>query len=193
MNPVSAINVVRTTQPPIQPKPGVESVEAALSSKQTEPHGDQEEVKGSNKGEDQNVGEDAEKAEPPKKRNLWWLKKRRKKRSRLTYIKTKYRRKDDERVPSSAEASKVGGGVADPEQPYSTRPNPAFEKPKRGRPPKILTTVVPTVKLDEELRNSSDPDWDASEERKRVKCPVKKRRGRFRKGELVAGFHCLSF
>ena len=131
-------------------------------------------------GEARVGGADAELAEPPKKRNLWWLKRRRKKRSRLTYIKTKYRRRDDERVPALAEEAAGTLGEEETELPFNANLDPAFEKPKRGRPPKGGAGE----NTEEELRNSSDPDWDESEEKKKIKYPVKKKRARFRKGSF---------
>jgi len=126
--------------------------------------------------------EHEEKSESPPKRNLWWLKKKRRKRTRLTYIKTKYRRKDEEGVPSTSEVApmemEVDAELDDAELDVDDGlPKSSFgEKPKRGRPPKGLGFRI----KDESLSNS-DPDWDETEERRRVKPVVKKRKGRVKK------------
>lgn len=134
--------------------------------------------------EEEEEGEEGneEKSELPPKRNLWWLKKKRRKRTRLTYIKSKYRRKEDEGAPSSSEVAPMEDEA---ELDDLQKSSSLEERPKRGRPPKGVGFRFKT-----ESFSNSDPDWDETEERRRVKQVVKKRKGRVKKGKLL--YHCFT-
>lgn len=166
---------------PIKPKTSIEHLQALTNATNQavvneEPKAKAEQGKAVEEGED---GESEEKSGSPPKRNLWWLKKKRRKRSRLTYIKTKYRRKDDEGAPSSSEVAPMEMELEDDVEldledglPIS----PTGEKPKRGRPPKGIG-----FRFKGESLSNSDPDWDETEERRRVKTVVKKKKGRVKR------------
>lgn len=182
---------------PIKPKTSIEHLQALTNATSQavvneEPKAKAEQGKVVEEGED---GESEEKSGSPPKRNLWWLKKKRRKRSRLTYIKTKYRRKDDEGAPSSSEVAPMEMELEEDTEldledglPIS----PTGEKPKRGRPPKGIG-----FRFKGESLSNSDPDWDETEERRRVKPVVKKKKGRVKKGRFYIDifswrqWHCL--
>ena len=170
---------------PIQPKSSIEHLQALTNAtdkdtKITEEitiKEEQEDEERKMADEEEEVGEGEEligdKSQSPPKRNLWWLKKKRRKRTRLTYIKSKYRRKDEEGAPSTSEVAAMEEEVELDDLPKS----PSGERPKRGRPPKGIGFRFKT-----ESFSNSDPDWDETEERRRVKPIIKKRKGRMKKG-----------
>ena len=172
---------------PIKPKTSIEHLQALTNAtsqnaikEELKIKEEQEEAKVTEEGEED---ESEEKSESPPKRNLWWLKKKRRKRTRLTYIKTKYRRKDDEVAPSTSEVAPVDMAVEDdPELDVDDGlPKASLgERPKRGRPPKGVG-----FRFKAESFSNSDPDWDETEERRRVKPVVKKRKGRVKKGNVI--------
>ncbi|XP_022780251.1 uncharacterized protein LOC111321587 isoform X1 [Stylophora pistillata] len=171
---------------PIQPKSSIEHLQALTNSTDKdaklteeitikEEQEEEEERKmadegggGGGKGEEGIEN----KSQSPPKRNLWWLKKKRRKRTRLTYIKSKCRRKDEEGAPSTSEVAAMEEEVELDDLPKS----PSGERPKRGRPPKGIGFRFKT-----ESFSNSDPDWDETEERRRVKPIIKKRKGRMKK------------
>lgn len=169
---------------PIQPKSSIEHLQALTNAtdkdtKITEEitiKEEQEDEERKMADEEEEVGEGEEligdKSQSPPKRNLWWLKKKRRKRTRLTYIKSKYRRKDEEGAPSTSEVAAMEEEVELDDLPKS----PSGERPKRGRPPKGIGFRFKT-----ESFSNSDPDWDETEERRRVKPIIKKRKGRMKK------------
>ena len=162
---------------PIKPKSSIEHLQALTNAtdqdaKMNEEFHLKEEER--NMAEEEEEGEE-DKSESPPKRNLWWLKKRRRKRTRLTYIKTKYRRKDEEGAPSTSEVVPM----EDEAELDDFTKSSLGERPKRGRPPKDVAFRFKT-----ESFSNSDPDWDETEERRRVKPVVKKRKGRVKKGTL---------
>lgn len=169
---------------PIQPKTSIEHLQALtnatdkdvkigeeLNIKQEERKMAEDEEEGGEEGIE-------EKSESPPKRNLWWLKKRRRKRGRLTYIKSKYRRKEDEVAPSTSEVVPMEEEAEAEAELDDVEQSPLDERPKRGRPPK----GVGGFRFKTESFSNSDPDWDETEERRRVKPVVKKRKGRMKKG-----------
>ena len=161
---------------PIQPKSSIDHLRALASNKEIKTNEEPtEEEEGEKTVAGNEVGDTKEKAEVPPKRNLWWLKKKRKRRSRLTYIKAKYRRKDDDGVPSTSEVPPV-----EEESEADLQSKSLLDRPKRGRPPKGVPFRLPKL----ESFSNSDPDWDETEERRRVKPAIKKRKGRGKKGEL---------
>ena len=177
---------------PIQPKSSIEHLEALTNATNQEvkindePKIKEEETKVDEEEEEKRENE--EKSASPPKRNLWWLKKKRRKRPRLTYIKTKYRRKDDEGAPSTSEVTPMDMDMEDdPELEVDDGPSQSSlgDRPKRGRPPKGVGFRFKTENF-----SNSDPDWDESEERRRVKPVVKKRKGRVKKGTRLK-FNCL--
>ena len=165
---------------PIQPKSSIEHLQALTNAtdkdaKIAEEMNIKEEERKMAEEEDEEGGEEGaeDKSQSPPKRNLWWLKKKRRKRTRLTYIKSKYRRKDEEGAPSTSEVAAMEDEAELDDLPKS----PSGERPKRGRPPKGIGFRFKT-----ESFSNSDPDWDETEERRRVKPVVKKRKGRMKKG-----------
>lgn len=169
---------------PIQPKSSIEHLEALTNATDKDAKMNeelnikQEERKRTEEEEEEGHEGNEEKSESPPKRNLWWLKKRRRKRTRLTYIKSKYRRKEDEAAPSTSEVVPMEGETELDDLQKSS----LDERPKRGRPPKGIGFRFKT-----ESFSNSDPDWDETEERRRVKPVVKKRKGRVKKGILLLG------
>lgn len=170
---------------PIQPKTSIEHLQALTNATNQdmkineEPKIKEEETKVTEEEGEQDENEG--KSESPPKRNLWWLKKRRRKRTRLTYIKTKYRRKDDEGAPSTSEVAPMEMEMEMEEDPEldvddGLGQSSLEERPKRGRPPKGVG-----FRFKAESFSNSDPDWDETEERRRVKPVVKKRKGRVKK------------
>lgn len=167
---------------PIKPKTSIEHLQALTNATNQaavteEPKAKEEQPKVT-EGEG-NAEESGEKPGSRPKKNLWWLKKKRRKRARLTYIKTKYRRKDDEVVPSTSEIAPMEVEVEDePELDLEDGlPNSSLgERPKRGRPPKGVG-----FRFKADSISNSDPDWDETEERRRVKPVVKKKKGRVKK------------
>ena len=173
---------------PIQPKSSIEHLQALTNSTDKdaklteeitikEEQEEEEERKMADEGGGGGKGEEGieNKSQSPPKRNLWWLKKKRRKRTRLTYIKSKCRRKDEEGAPSTSEVAAMEEEVELDDLPKS----PSGERPKRGRPPKGIGFRFKT-----ESFSNSDPDWDETEERRRVKPIIKKRKGRMKKGTL---------
>lgn len=174
---------------PIQPKSSIEHLQALTNAtdkdaKMNEELNIKEEERKMVEGEEEEEGEEGneEKSELPPKRNLWWLKKKRRKRTRLTYIKSKYRRKEDEGAPSSSEVAPMEDEA---ELDDLQKSSSLEERPKRGRPPKGVGFRFKT-----ESFSNSDPDWDETEERRRVKQVVKKRKGRVKKGKLL--YRCFT-
>ena len=170
---------------PIQPKSSIEHLQALTNAtdkdaKMNEELNIKEEDRKIAEEEEEGEGEEGneEKSESPPKRNLWWLKKRRRKRTRLTYIKAKYRRKEDEAAPSTSEVAPI----EEEAELDDLQKSSMDERPKRGRPPKGVGFRFKT-----ESFSNSDPDWDETEERRRVKPVVKKRKGRVKKGTLLLG------
>ena len=167
---------------PIQPKTSIEHLQALTNATDKDAKMNEEmNVKGEERKmaeEEEEEGDEGneEKTESPPKRNLWWLKKRRRKRGRLTYIKSKYRRKEDEGAPSTSEVVPM----EEEAELDDLQKSPLEERPKRGRPPK----GVGGFRFKTESFSNSDPDWDETEERRRVKPVVKKRKGRMKKGTI---------
>ena len=170
---------------PIKPKTSIEHLQALTNATNQaaiteEPKAKEEQPKVT-EGEG-NAEESGEKPGSRPKKNLWWLKKKRRKRARLTYIKTKYRRKDDEVAPSTSEIAPMEVEVEDePDLDLEDGlPNSSLgERPKRGRPPKGVG-----FRFKADSISNSDPDWDETEERRRVKPVVKKKKGRVKKGKF---------
>lgn len=169
---------------PIQPKSSIEHLQALTNATDKDAKMNEElkikeeERKMTEEEEEEGEGQEGneEKSESPPKRNLWWLKKRRRKRTRLTYIKSKYRRKEDEAAPSTSEVAPM----EEEAELDDLQKTSLDERPKRGRPPKGVGFRFKT-----ESFSNSDPDWDETEERRRVKPVVKKRKGRVKKGTLL--------
>jgi len=165
---------------PIQPKSSIEHLQALTNATDKDAKMNEElkikeeERKMTEEEEEEGEGQEGneEKSESPPKRNLWWLKKRRRKRTRLTYIKSKYRRKEDEAAPSTSEVAPM----EEEAELDDLQKTSLDERPKRGRPPKGVGFRFKT-----ESFSNSDPDWDETEERRRVKPVVKKRKGRVKK------------
>ena len=181
---------------PIKPKTSIEHLQALTNATNQNAIKEEPKIKVEQQEEERKVAEEEgeedeseEKSESPPKRNLWWLKKKRRKRTRLTYIKTKYRRKEDEGAPSTSEVAPMDMEVEDdPELDVDDGlPKSSLgERPKRGRPPKGVG-----FRFKAESFSNSDPDWDETEERRRVKPVVKKRKGRVKKGNVIKSFHFL--
>lgn len=174
----------RTAPTPIQPKTSIEHLQALTNATNQDAMNEDPKVKEdeTKMTEEDEEDDNEEKSESPPKRNLWWLKKRRRKRTRLTYIKSKYRRREDEGAPSTSEVAPMEMEVEeDPDLDVNDGlPKSSFgERPKRGRPPKGVGFRFKT-----ESFSNSDPDWDETEERRRVKAVVKKRKGRVKKGNV---------
>lgn len=174
---------------PIKPKTSIEHLQALTNATNQESIREEPKIKQEQDEtkviEEGGAGEEesGEKSESPPKKNLWWLKKKRRKRTRLTYIKTKYRRKEDEGAPSTSEVAPmqmememVGDPELDMEDGLAT--SPLGDRPKRGRPPKGVG-----FRFKAESFSNSDPDWDETEERRRVKPVVKKKKGRVKRGD----------
>ncbi|XP_048575342.1 uncharacterized protein LOC116616629 isoform X2 [Nematostella vectensis] len=112
-----------------------------------------------------------------KKRDLWWLKKKRRKRSRLTFIKPRNKRKDVDEPGSSDMANIKHEPMEDDADLHEFG---SSEKSTRGR----LMNKDVVLRLAGEgegqflIGDETDPDWDESFERKKIKVPKKKGMGR---------------